>query len=88
MEFLTQTHGLEQTQAENMLRDIAANPGEAVSYFIGLEALENAHKKYSKKFGKKFDEADFHAKLFRIGHVPPNLLDKELARLYKQDKKK
>lgn len=88
MEFLTQTHGLEQTQAENMLRDIAENPGEAVSYFIGLEALENAHKKYSKKFGKKFDEADFHAKLFRIGHIPPNLLDKELARLYKQDKKK
>lgn len=88
LEFLTQTHGLDQTQAETMLRDIAANPGEAVSYFIGLEALENAYRKYSKKFGKKFDEADFHARLFRLGNVPPAYLDKELARSYKQDKKK
>ena len=88
MEFLTQTHGLEQAKAEAIIRDIAENPGEAVSYIIGLDALEQAHNKYSKKLGKKFDEADFHAKLFRIGNVPPASLDKELARLYKQDKKK
>ena len=88
LDFLTQTHGMEKAQAESMIRDIAAKPGEAVSYLIGLEALENAYRKYSKKFGKKFNEADFHAKLFRIGNIPPSLLDKELARLYKQDKKK
>lgn len=88
LDFLTQNHGLEQAQAETMLRDIATQPGEAVSYLIGLSALENAFRKYSKKFGKKFNEADFHAKLLRIGNVPPYALDKELARLYKQDKKK
>lgn len=88
MDFLTQEHGLEQAKAEAMIRDIAENPGEAVSYLIGLDALEQAYNKYSKKFGKKFDEAEFHSKLFRIGNVPPSSLDKELTRIYKQDKKK
>ncbi len=85
MDFLTQTHGLEETQAENILKQVVTNPGEAVSYFIGLDALENAHRTFSKKYGKKFDEADFNAKLLKIGNVPPTLLEQELKRLYKRD---
>lgn len=85
MDFLTQAHGLQEKQAENMLKQIAANPGEAVSYQIGLNALNAAHEKFSKKQGKKFNEADFNAKLFQIGNVPPDRLEKELTRLYKRD---
>lgn len=86
MTLLTQTHGLNEDQAENILKQISAEPGQAVSYFIGLDALENAHRNFSKKYGKKFNEADFNAKLFQIGNVPPSLLEKELTRLYKRDK--
>jgi len=85
MDFLTQDHGLQEKQAENILKQIAAYPGEAVSYQIGLEALNAAHEKFMKKQGKKFDEADFNAKLFQIGNVPPDMLEKELTRLYKRD---
>ncbi len=84
--FLTQTHGLSDEQAEQMLKQIAAQPGEAVSYQIGLSALENAHKKFSKKYGKKFNEADFNAKLLQAGNVLPDQLEKELTRLYERDK--
>lgn len=82
MNFLMQTHGLSEEHATNMLKHIAMYPGEAISYQIGLTAFENAHKKFSKKYGKKFSEADFNAKLFQAGNVPPNLLEKELTRLY------
>ncbi len=86
MTFLTQTHGLSEEHATHMLKQIAARPGEAVSYQIGLTALENAHRNFSKKYGKKFSEADFNAKLFQAGNVPPNLLEKELTRLYQREK--
>ena len=85
MEFLTQQHGLTDEQAEALIKKITMQPGEAVSYSIGLNALEQAHQKFSKKYGKKFNEADFNAKLFQIGNVPPYLLEQELTRLYKQE---
>lgn len=86
MDFLTQTHGLTEEQATDLIKQVTAHPGEAVSYLIGLDALENAHRTFSKKYGKKFNEADFNAKLFQIGNVSPARLEKELARLYKRDK--
>ena len=85
MDFLTQTHGLQEKQAENILKYIVAHPGEAVSYQIGLNAFNAAHEKFRKKQGKKFNEADFNAKLFQIGNVPPDMLEDELSRLYKRD---
>lgn len=85
MEFLTQHHGLTNEQAEAMIKQITLQPGEAISHYIGLEALENAHRKFSKKYGKKFNKADFNAKLFQIGNVSPHLLEQELTRLYKQE---
>ena len=86
LDFLIQTHGLNQEQAERIVKDCAARPGEAISYLAGLDALENAYRKYSKKSGRKFNEEDFYAKLFQIGNVPPDRLDKELSRLYKKKK--
>ena len=88
VEFLTQTHGLSEEDATAMLKNIAANPGEAISYQIGLTALENAHEKFRKKQGKKFNEADFNSRLGQIGNVPPNLLEQEINRLYQEGKQR
>ena len=88
LEFLTQTHGLSEEDATAMLKNIATHPGEAVSYQIGLTALENAHEKFRKKQGKKFNEADFNSRLAQLGNVPPNLLEKELNRLYQEGKQR
>ena len=88
MEFLTQQHGLKPEQAEGMIKHTVRQPGQSASYLIGLQALEQAHQKYRRKMGKKFSEADFNAKLMKIGNVTPQRLDKELERLYKKDKNK
>ena len=88
LEFLTQTHGLSEEHAEAILKNVAATPGEAISYQIGLTALENAHEKFRKKQGKKFNEANFNSRLVQIGNVPPDLLEKEINRLYQEGKQR
>ena len=88
MTFLTQTHGVNETQAEELLKQVTREPGEAVSYQVGLNALNKARQTIRAKQGKKFNEADFHAKLFQIGNIPPDRLEKELLRLYKQESKR
>lgn len=81
--FLVQDNAFEQKEAEEMLKQIAAAPGNAVSYLIGLETFETEHLKYHKKYGKDFNEAFFNEQLLKIGNVPPHLLKTELERLYK-----
>ena len=88
LEFLTQTHGLSEEHAETILKNVATNPGEVISYQIGLTALENAHEKFRKKQGKKFNEADFNSRLIQIGNVPPSLLEQEINRLYQEGKQR
>ncbi len=81
--FLVQDNAFEQKEAEEMLKQIAAKPGNAVSYLAGLEAYETEHAKYHKKYGKNFNEGFFNEQLLKVGNVPPHLLKTELERLYK-----
>lgn len=82
LNWLTETNGFEKTQAENMLKQIAAEPGEAVSYIYGYDAIKNLRAKYQKKQGKKFKLADFHAKLLSLGDIPPAFLEAEMENAY------
>lgn len=88
MDLLTGEHGLEQAQAELLIKQIVYNPGQAISYQTGLEMYQNLRQKYRKKLGKKFNEADFHAKVLKSGNITQQYLDKEIAALYKKEKKK
>ena len=81
--FLVQANGFEQEEAEEIIKSSVKNPGEAVSYVIGFNTLENLRRKYQKKQGKRFNEADFHAKIMDIGNVAPKTLEEELAAAYK-----
>lgn len=87
LNFLTQDHGLDQAEAEEIIKTAAVNPGKAVSYWVGLDALEQVRDYYRKKQGKNFNEANFHAKLFQVGNILPDWLQKEVERLYQKDKK-
>ena len=50
--FLTQENGFDKTQAETLLKQIARQPGEAVSYVYGYDAIKALREKYQKKEGK------------------------------------
>ena len=81
--FLTQENGFNQAQAEEMLKQIARQPGEAVSYIYGYQALQDLRTKYQKKQGKKFSLSDFHAKVMSLGDIPPARLEDEMENAYK-----
>ena len=83
MDFLVGENGFTQEDAEALIKESALNPGKAVGYAAGLDALESARAKYTKKLGKKFSLADFHTKVLKAGNVSPNELAAELERLYK-----
>lgn len=81
--FLVQANGFEQEEAESIIKSCAQNPGEAVSYIIGANTLDNLRLKYQKKLGKQFNEANFHAIIMKIGNVAPKTLEEEVAQAYK-----
>lgn len=85
-QFLTQENGFNEQQAQSMLKDVARQPGEAVSYIYGYNALKNLRAKYQKKQGKKFSLADFHAKVMALGDIPPYRLEAEMENAYKMEK--
>lgn len=82
MDWLVRDLGFKPEQAQDILKQIAANPGEAVSYIYGYNALKNLRNKYQKKFGKKFSLADFHAKVMSLGDIPPSRLEAEMENAY------
>lgn len=84
--WLTEEHGFDKAQAETMLKRSAAQPGEAISYIYGYDALKNLRAKYQKKQGKKFSLSDFHAKVMSLGNIPPNRLEAEMENAYKVEK--
>ena len=86
LNMLTLEHGIDQNQAETMIKQVVLQPGETLSYQAGLDTLQALRKKYQKKQGKKFSESTFNAYLLQTGNVTPEYLEKELDRFYKQKK--
>lgn len=86
LNFLMQENGFDQEQAETLLKNIAAEPGEAVSYIAGYRAIDALRAKYQKKRGKKFSLSDFHAKLLSLGAIPPAALESEMENAYQREK--
>lgn len=84
--FLTQENGFDKTQAETLLKQIARQPGEAVSYVYGYDAIKALREKYQKKEGKNFSLASFHSKLLNIGDIPPQRLEAEMEYAYELEK--
>ena len=88
VDLLCLEHGLEQAQAEGLIKEIVRNPGQSLSFQTGKEIWQKLYEKYKKKQGKKFSSTDFYTKVLKIGNLTPEYLDKELTRLYKKERTK
>lgn len=77
--------GFEQDEAESIIKNIAREPGDAISYLVGYDALKNVRAKTAKKQGKKFLLPEFHKLLISVGNVPPDQLEQEVERAYKNN---
>lgn len=86
LSWLVNDNGFDKIQAQTMLKQVAMQPGEAVSYIYGYDAIKNLRTKYQKKQGKKFSLSDFHAKLMSMGDIPINRLEPEMENAYLMEK--
>lgn len=84
--FLINDQGFPQEQAEELLRQLAAKPGEDVSTVVGEEVLTGLYKKYAHQTNKHFTRADAIDLLLQTGALPPADLEKEVKQLYKEKK--
>lgn len=76
--------GLSKEEAEADVDNLAIRPLSGVSAIVGEQEFMRLKNKYQKKFGKKFDMADFHKKVLTIGRVPLFLLDDAIAKSYEK----
>lgn len=85
LEQLTHLYGFNEEEAKDMLKGIAVNPGQAVSYLTSYDAIKTLRAKYEKKLGKKFSLSEFHGLLLGIGDIPPTRLEVEMDAAYTRE---
>jgi uncharacterized protein (DUF885 family) len=56
------------------------NPGQAPSYFYGLEKVESARRHVASALKGRFSDHCFHDGVLSLGMIPVRLLGEELAR--------
>ena len=54
-------------------------PGQGSTYFVGKSEILGARDDARRTLGRHFDERLFHAKVLRLGSVPPKILRREIA---------
>ncbi len=86
LNWLTENNGFDKTEAEQMIKQVVEQPGEAVSYLYGYDAIMALRAKYQKKLGNKFSLKDFHTKLMSLGDIPTNRLEAEMEHAYQMEK--
>ena len=56
-------------------------PGQALSYYMGQLAIQDARAKAEKALGEKFDIRAFHDSVLSLGSVPLPLIDQRVDQL-------
>lgn len=85
--FLVNEQGFTPTQAEEIIRQLVAQPGQAISTIVGRDAFMRVYNKYICKVNDRFTHADLINLFMKVGNVPPADLAAEVKREYKAFKK-
>ena len=88
LNFLVNEQGFTVPQAEEIIRQVVAQPGEALSTIVGRDAIVRVYDKYICKVNDNFTHADLINLFMKVGNVPPADLAAEVNREYKAFKKK
>ena len=72
--FFVDTVGLERADAVAEVTRYTTWPTQAVSYIVGMEAIESLRDEIRARDGASFDLARFHDALLRQGSLPPPLM--------------
>ena len=77
-EYLHAQAGVEESEAQALIDEYAAMPGDALSCALGAMKIQALRTKAQQLLGSRFDIREFHAQVLQDGAMPLNLLEAKL----------
>jgi uncharacterized protein (DUF885 family) len=75
LEYLHGQAGVEESEAQALVDEYAAMPGDALSCALGAMKIHALRAKAQQSLGARFDLREFHAQVLKDGAMPLNLLE-------------
>ncbi len=79
-DYLMQNTALAKHEVETEVDRYISWPGQALSYYLGQMAIQEARAKAEKALGAKFDIRNFHDTVLQLGSVPLPVLAQRIER--------
>ena len=83
--FFVDSVGLERSDAVAEVTRYTTWPTQAVSYILGMQAIESLRDEVKARMGKRFDLTRFHDVLLEQGSLPPPLMRRAVFAALKLD---
>ena len=78
--YLMENTALSKHEVETEVDRYISWPGQALSYYLGQMAIQEARARAEKALGPKFDIRNFHDTVLQLGSVPLPVLEQEIDR--------
>ena len=78
IKLMTDKVGFLRWAAQLEIDSSSSRPGYFIGYFIGMTEILKMREEYKKLKGDRFNIAEFHEKLLKIGNMPPSLMKEAL----------
>ena len=78
--YLMENTALSKHEVETEVDRYISWPGQALSYYLGQMAIQEARARAEKALGPKFDVRAFHAEVLKDGSVPLEILEAKIDR--------
>ncbi len=79
-DYLMENTALARHEVETEVDRYISWPGQALSYYLGQMAIQQARAKAEKALGAKFDIRNFHDTVLQLGSVPLPVLEQRIER--------
>ncbi|WP_026354230.1 DUF885 domain-containing protein [Massilia niastensis] len=76
--YLMENTALSKHEVETEVDRYISWPGQALSYYLGQMAIQEARRKAEKALGEKFDIRNFHDTVLQLGSVPLPVLEQRI----------
>lgn len=81
-----ESNGLDRSAANDLYKQLQANPTAFLSYYVGYEQFADLKEKAKKALGDKFNDKGFHEAILKSGSAPFQVVEKNVDTFIKNTK--
>ena len=78
IKYMMNNEAISEQAATAEIERYMAIPGQALSYKIGALKIEELRNRYEKQLGNRFNLADFHDEILKVGSLPLTILESKM----------